>query len=189
MATKKMAMTWDKPKARWVKMYKGKMFYGKRGVLKSDDVAKRQAWSDYEQWRGMIHQQQTTYAERQRQQMANWYLSVGKKEDALRLLSTPGDLWEIHFNSLPESAKNIWADRIATQQIIAPVESDKTISKAIDRHIAQRLKDAQANQISHKRYGNIKHWLTVFRDWIGTALETKDFQNTHLHHSKNTCYQ
>jgi hypothetical protein len=42
---------WDKAGKRWKKIYRGKPFYGKRGVKKSDDNARRLAEDDFENWR------------------------------------------------------------------------------------------------------------------------------------------
>ena len=57
MAANKLKLTWDKAGARWRKIYKGKVWYGKRGVKKSDDESYRQAVDDYETWRGGIDTQ------------------------------------------------------------------------------------------------------------------------------------
>jgi len=54
VATRKTKLTWDEAASRWKKIYKGRVWYGKRGVKKSDGTAYRQALADFERWRGGI---------------------------------------------------------------------------------------------------------------------------------------
>ena len=93
-------LSWDKAGKRWKKIYKGKPFYGKRGVKKSDDNAYRLAVDDFENWRKEIDKQSDAdkpyrkeyeLAIALRQDMANWcLLELGKDEKQ----------WEGQYNNL-----------------------------------------------------------------------------------------
>lgn len=80
-------LTWEKGAERWRRVYKGKVFTGKRGVLKSDDNAYRLAVEDFEQWRKEIdkeldankpYRHEYELAISLRQQMADWCLLDGR---------------------------------------------------------------------------------------------------------------
>lgn len=47
-------VTWDKAGQRWKRIYKGRPFYGERGVRKTDDNAYRAGVEEFERWRARI---------------------------------------------------------------------------------------------------------------------------------------
>ena len=79
-------LTWEKKCNRWRKVYKGRVWTGKRGVNKSDTEAYRQALSDFEIWRGKIdldsdnnkpHRKEYAEAIRKRQAVIDWCFNEG----------------------------------------------------------------------------------------------------------------
>ena len=79
-------LTWDKAGQRWRRKYKGRYFYGKRGVKKSDENAYRLAGEEYLKWRAEIdkdldankpYRREYELALSMRKEMADWCLLEG----------------------------------------------------------------------------------------------------------------
>src|ERR1039458_5871929 len=92
---------WDKAGKRWKKIYRGKPFYGKRGVKKSDDNARRLAEDDFENWRKETDKEldvnkpfrrEYELAISLRQAMADWCLLEGQTGEYDRLIKEIGKL-------------------------------------------------------------------------------------------------
>ena len=77
----KRILTWDKVGRRWKRIYRGRTFYGKRGVRKSDQEAYRQAVNAWNEWKATAdtdieahkpHAEQYRPAIKLRQAMLGW---------------------------------------------------------------------------------------------------------------------
>ena len=82
-------MTWDKAGQRWKKWYKGRPFYGKRGVKKTDEDAYQRAVEEFERWRAETdaetdankpYRKEYEAAVKLRQEIVDWLRLEGLEE-------------------------------------------------------------------------------------------------------------
>ncbi len=100
MATVTPKLTWDKAARRWKKIYRGRIWYGQRGVNKSDRNAYGKALENFLRWRSDIDQRKKPHREQYetalhlRQEMLDWLLLEGETDtdEHRRLLTEIGRL-------------------------------------------------------------------------------------------------
>lgn len=208
VATRKTKLTWDEAASRWKKIYKGRVWYGKRGVKKSDETAYRQALADFEQWRGGIDLQvvkpnteQYEQAIGIREEMVQICLFEGETEEHERLVkeiawlkknlaraNPPKLTWDtpvvpdpLAEATVPERMK--WYDRVDALRQHAkwtqPAEKDKMISKNIETFNSSRKNKVEAGQLAAKSFHSCAERLKIFLDFVGD-MSIDNFNGVHL---------
>jgi integrase len=91
IAMSSSVLSWDKAGARWKKIYRGRVWYSKRGLKKGDKVAHRQAVNSFNEWKTTAdadaeahkpHADQYAQAIALRQTMLDWLLLERGNEEA-----------------------------------------------------------------------------------------------------------
>jgi hypothetical protein len=136
-----------------------------------------------------------------REEMVRWCVLEGEQEEHDRLIkeiqwlqknlakANPPPLNRaspVSFDPtfpMPIPDKMKWADRIKAlghhERWTGATEKEKSISANIDKHLEERLLDAQTEQIAPQRYDNIKNWLNILKNWIGD-ISVEQFNSDHL---------
>lgn len=194
-------LTWDSAGQRWKKIYRGKPFYGERGVKKSDSNAYRLALESYDEWRLDIDKklneskpfrEQYDFAISMRRKMADWCLLEGESEEYNRLvkeidrlnadfskvkppeLNKPGAMPIDPLHTAREHI--VWSERLgglmAYRQWTGATEHAKTIDANIDEYIGVKKSGSQSGQLTEGWVNVLEHRLTYFRNFAGQLAIT-----------------
>ncbi len=87
------------------------------------------------------------------------------------------------LNNATAAEARYWRDRIKALRThdrwVEIPDHAKTVAANIEQHLQARLLDAQTGQIKPQRYENIRNWLTIFKDWVG-SVPLEQFVGSHL---------
>ncbi len=185
----KRILTWDKAGARWVKVYRGRKWYGVRGVKKSDKQAYQKAVSEFQAWKQIAdtdvdahkpHAEQYSKAIALRQAMVNWLLlerdnqeqfntfmtieQDGKDPEVISIKSVGGATYNEEYDRLVKEIDRLKLDFAR----LTPPELDKTGTLTTDplalRSIAERdfwLENIDALRSHNRWIGTTEHAKTV----------------------------
>ena len=180
----KPKMTWEPAKARWRKMYRGKIYTISCDALgcpgtKADSYMRANAW--WMRKKTEIDNQQPvgkwSHEIKTLEQRRNWLRAHGQSDQAAGYTSVIEDLSDGTMDDLHPSIVGelvhpgdrldaVWQDRLSRDDSLVPQE--RLMSQQINRYIEFHKSRAIGSQISVPEYDQIRVCLTAFQNWVGS---------------------
>jgi integrase len=176
-------LTWDAPKRRWRKMYKGKIYTISCGALGCPPT-KAESYQAANQWwvskKAELDSQKPnckfSHEVNTLEQRRDWLLKNGYPEQAraygdLAAEIEQGKHDDLHPSILGQMISggdrfdSVWQDRLSRDQT-SRVPEDRLVGWQLDRYLDLQLARYHADEIGVSEYAQTKQSLTAFKTWL-----------------------